>query len=469
MSVAGFFSSEEDFRHQTEGVRKAIWLYIILWLVEGAFRKWLLPGLSSYILFIREPVVIVIYCMAVSRGVFAVNGFIVVLGILSFLGLVASLLHSDVNIVVVFYGVRSYFLHYPLIFVIGRVMNRRDVEKVGLLLLCTAVPMALLMMMQFLAPEGSTWNNGAGGLAGGQMIGALGHARPSGTFSFANGGPLYLALLAAFIVYGFTRTDLYPKWLLWGALFSLLLGMVVSVSRNTVVSVILVIVAFVLMGIFYPRYFRKFIGLGVGILVFGALLSMLPVFSSGIDSLQSRFQDGGDLSSSIGGRFVGAILNPWNDFLNIDMFGIGMGRATNAALLYTKNDSMIIEDEWMRTLWELGWILGSAFLAMRVAIALWLLRRAHLELLKGGALAGLILASCFVNLFMTPLGLTTGQGFIMIAAGLCLASENVADAEAADPAAAEPSRRPRGRSLYAERLHGGPGSQISGTGPGSGA
>ncbi|SDT86110.1 hypothetical protein SAMN05444156_0129 [Verrucomicrobium sp. GAS474] len=461
----------DDFREKTKGVRFLIWVYIVLWIIEGALRKWVVPsGISTYLLFVREPVLIGIYALAVGRGVFPLNGFIVGLGALSLLGFLFSLMQSGVNLIVILYGARSYFLHFPLIFLIGGVMNRRDVEAIGHFFLYTVIPMSALMVMQFLAPPISSWNNGSGGQMGGQMIGALGHARPSGTFSFSNGVPPYLSLVTAFIIYGYIRGTLYPKWLLWSGLFSVFMGTVISVSRNAVVSVILVVLAFVLMGLFYPKYFRKFLGLGLLMICAGALMSLLPVFASGLDSLQSRFQDGGAITTSIGGRFMGDILMPWQNFLDVDMLGIGLGRATNAAQLYTGDSTMIIENEWLRTLWEMGWIIGSAFLVLRVSISCWLLWRAHLDLSRGSALAGLILSSCFINIFMTPLGLTTGQGFIMIAGGLCLAVENSSEGDEGGlprPTGLPGRPRPRGRSLYAEQLHGN--SQISGTGPASGA
>jgi len=447
-------------RDKTKGLRACIWAYLILWLVEGALRKWFFPGLSQYLLLIREPLLVATYCLAVARGVFPLNGFVIVLGILSLLSLVIGLVRSEVSIILIFYGARSYFLHFPMLFLIGEVMNRRDVERVGRFLLFTAAPMTALMVMQFVASPNSAWNYGAGASVGGQMIGALGHARPSGTFSFANGTPLYLSLLCAFTIYGYTRGDLYPKWLLWTGLFSVLLGTVISVSRNAVFCVLIVLVAFIMMGVLYPQFFRKFLGLGFGVLALGGLLSALPVFSSGIDSLQSRFEDGGAISSSIGGRFIGDLVRPWQNFLEIDAFGIGMGRASSAAVAYTGDATWIIENEWLRTLVELGWILGTVFLALRVYLACWLAWQTQQDLRRGDGLGWLIVSASFINIFMTPLGLTTGQGFIVLCGGLCLAArKSIDDASASAPlrGAAVPAApgRQRGRSLYADWLHGG--------------
>ena len=38
--------------------KKAIWLYIVLLIFEGALRKWFLPSLATPLLVIRDPIVI---------------------------------------------------------------------------------------------------------------------------------------------------------------------------------------------------------------------------------------------------------------------------------------------------------------------------------------------------------------------------------------------------------------------------
>ena len=39
-------------------IRKLVWIYFILLMIEGALRKWLLKGLSEPLLIIRDPIVI---------------------------------------------------------------------------------------------------------------------------------------------------------------------------------------------------------------------------------------------------------------------------------------------------------------------------------------------------------------------------------------------------------------------------
>ena len=48
---------ELAFERQTRVIRHLIWLYLILWLIEGGLRRWVLPGLSTPLLLVRYPLV----------------------------------------------------------------------------------------------------------------------------------------------------------------------------------------------------------------------------------------------------------------------------------------------------------------------------------------------------------------------------------------------------------------------------
>ena len=54
-------------------IKKAIWIYFFLLLFEGALRKWFLPGISNGLLIIRDPIVLWIYYLAYSKGIFPTN------------------------------------------------------------------------------------------------------------------------------------------------------------------------------------------------------------------------------------------------------------------------------------------------------------------------------------------------------------------------------------------------------------
>src|ERR1043166_7392770 len=81
-------NSPEDWARRY--IRRLIWLYFWLLLVEGALRKWILPDLSNPLLVIRDPVVLVIYLLSFRARVFPKNPWVIVLIILALLDTMAT-------------------------------------------------------------------------------------------------------------------------------------------------------------------------------------------------------------------------------------------------------------------------------------------------------------------------------------------------------------------------------------------
>src|SRR5687767_6097214 len=119
-------------------IKFLIWVYVILLIVEGAMRKWWLPSLAQPLLVVRDPVLLTIYLLALVEGVFPTNAFTIAIGALTAGSVLASFLAGQTNLVVIAYGVRINYLHLPLIWIMGRVFNRRDVERLGTFLLLVA-------------------------------------------------------------------------------------------------------------------------------------------------------------------------------------------------------------------------------------------------------------------------------------------------------------------------------------------
>ena len=110
-------------------IRRLIWLYFWLLLIEGALRKWVLPQLTNPLLIVRDPVVLLIYVLAFRARVFPRNAWVFSLGIIGFLSVAVSfialwtyLAPSRIALVSAF-GFRANFLHLPLIFLMPRVRS----------------------------------------------------------------------------------------------------------------------------------------------------------------------------------------------------------------------------------------------------------------------------------------------------------------------------------------------------------
>ena len=52
-----------------QSLKIAIWLYFLLWIFEGALRKWVLPSLATPLLMVRDPIAIYIILRALYLNV----------------------------------------------------------------------------------------------------------------------------------------------------------------------------------------------------------------------------------------------------------------------------------------------------------------------------------------------------------------------------------------------------------------
>ena len=439
-------------------IKWLIWCYFLLLIYEGALRKWILPGLANPLLIVRDPVVILIYILALSKGAFPDDGLVTwILGLGMFTFLI-SLVTGTGNLWVSLYGWRTDFLHLPLIFLMPKVLNAKDVRRLCIGLLITAIPMAVLVFYQFKSSPTAWINAGVGGSEGGQLDVGFGKIRPPGTFSFTNGLANYVSLVAACLLYAVIERKYYPRWLLFSAAPAVILMVTISGSRATVSAVVVSVAFLVLVCLRYPSYIGgsfKFVLLALPGLW---LVMSMPVFQEGIMVHTQRFGDAG------GGVQHGIIERTFADYLNgiyaipdTPFFGMGLGMGTNAAagmLGGGQRTFLLAEGEWERVVKEGGPIFGLGFLILRVVMA------AYIGLICMGALGRknplplMVLSACLLPILNAQFGQPTALGFAVFGAGLCLAAVNEA-VEAAprlQPIRAT-QRGPRGRSVHAEMLH----------------
>src|SRR3954466_6037709 len=228
-------------------LKRLIWLYFFLLIFEGVFRKWLLPQFSDVLLVVRDPVVLVIYAVAIKARLFPRNNYVLALGIIGVLSWLVSLVVLEPYLplkplfLVTAFGFRSNFLHLPLIFVIGNALNADDVKTLGRWVLIGLVPMCVLLAVQFNSAPDAFINRTAGLGETLQITAGGGKIRPPGTFSFVSGVIFYAALSAAYLVYGALTRGVYRNWLLYGAGFAVVVTIGVSGSRSVLLAVLLVV------------------------------------------------------------------------------------------------------------------------------------------------------------------------------------------------------------------------------------
>ena len=428
-NLPGIFDHSRTIRR----IRQLIWLYLWLLLFEGVFRKWIVPQLSSPLLLVRDPVVLLIYLLALRARIFPHNIYVISLEIIAVFswasGIIVLLPYFPIQsiILVTGYGVRSNFLHLPLIFIIPAVFDLEDVKRVGWWTIIGMLPMAVLMALQFAASPEAFINRVAGG-EGTQLAAGGGKIRPPGVFSFISGSVYYASAAAAFLLHAVLAKLPYRTWLLYASGAGLILALSVSGSRSAVLAVAVVVGALGVILLVRPSLVDKFgrhLLLAVVVLV---AVSYLPIFREGVGILSDRFTESAEETSVVGG-LVGRTVGGFTEgLLVIDRvplggYGLGVGTSGGASFLTGQASFLLAENEWSRLLLESGPILGLAFLIWRCAITLKLGWFSIREVRAGNTLPiFLFMAGVFVIL-QGPFGQPTSLGFAVVFAGLCLAAK----------------------------------------------
>ncbi len=434
-----------DYSSTLRDIRRLIYLYLFLLIIEGALRKWIVPQFSNPLLLVRDPVVLAIYFLAWRAHIFPRNGFILWLAIIGILSWIVSIFVLDPYVpmsrilFVTAYGFRSNFLHLPLIFIFASVFDVDDVKKIGWWILLGIIPMSLLMALQFHSAPDSFINRTVGLGEGEQITAGGGKIRPPGTFSFISGPIYYVTSAASFVLYGALRRSTYPSWLLFGA----------GCSRPDAVN----------------RFGKSLILLVIGMLI----VSRLPIVHEGLTILSSRFTESAEASeTTITSGLIQRTLSGFTEGLGqlghapIFGFGLGVGTSGGAAFLMGQSTFLLSENEWTRIIFESGPILGLAFLMWRTLLAVYLGVVSLRALTRGEILPLLLFSATFLIILSGQLGQPTSLGFAVVFNGLCLASTRPGKIAPA-PVTPTTPRLIRGRSAYADRLHGADASYRNGS------
>lgn len=411
-------------------LKKLFWLYFLLLIFEGALRKWVLPGFSAPLLLVRDPVAILIIIEAYRTNKWPARWSIVT-GILAcaLLSLcVWQMILGDNSWIAAVYGLRSYLLPFPVAFIMGENLDADDLRKFGAATLWFMLPLVALEVAQYLAPEGSILN--AGAYKGAEQIYyAEEHVRASGTFSFVIGPTFYNAIVAALLFYGLMNRKFAKRWLLWAAAFALVLSVPVVGSRTLVAELAGVAVCGGIAALFGVSQFVKVVKIVIPLVAVYFLVSLLPVFSSAAESLNTRstnaYSTEGGMRRAMVERTSGSIISALiNTDYSSHLIGIGMGRGAAAvsALATGRVQFVAGEYEFIRELVELGSIPGIAFSLFRFLLALSLTISAIECARRQEPLALLFVTPLFATLCFGILEQPTDQGFMVICVAFTIAA-----------------------------------------------
>jgi hypothetical protein len=412
----------------TNLLKKGVWMYFLLLIFEGALRKWI-PGLATPMLVARDPLVLWMCYRMWKNNTLPSGLYLAAIVVIGIIATITALLLGHGSFLVAIYGLRPLLIHFPMIFIIGTLFTKEDVIKLGRMVLIIAVPMTLLIALQFYSPQSAWINKGLNEeVEGAGLTGALGYFRPSGTFSFTNGTSLFYGLVACFTLYFWMNITKINKVILLAATGALLLAIPLSISRTLLVQVGLSLVFSILAVAFNPSYLKQIIRIiGAGAVVVVILMST-SVFQTATEVFTTRIDNASTSEGGVKGTFVTRIINdmttPFEGIMEKPYFGYGIGMGTNAGsqLLTGRREFLIAEGEWGRVMGEMGLVNGLALLLLRLIFTIELSIASLKKLREGDLLPWMLLSFALPIMLQGGWSQATSLGFYTLIAGILLAS-----------------------------------------------
>ncbi len=422
-------NNKRKWTHPDELLRLGIWVYLLLVIFEGALRKWFLPFAATPLLVVRDPIALGVVYLAYRRGKLPLNWFVISFVIIGGLGMATAMGMGHGSLFVAAFGARTMIVHVPMAFVIGRVLSRDDLLRMGRSLVWIVPPMTLLVALQFYSPQSAWVNRGVGGdTEGAGFSGAMGFSRPPGTFSFTNGLTSFYGLAGVWIAYFWLKRGSLHRTVLWMATACLILAIPMSISRSLVFQTCITLLFAVLAIGRKPQYIGKLIVGTVGVVISIVIISTLPAFQTATEVMATRFENAskseGGIESTLIDRFLGGLVGALFSAEDVPFFGVGIGLGTNVGAKYTTGGRgfLVAEGEWGRTIGELGAVMGLTVVTLRLSMAGLFAIKSYRKLTRNDPLPWMILA---VGLLATAVGgwaQPTDLGFYTVTVGLLLAA-----------------------------------------------
>ena len=375
---------------------RVIMLIYLLAIFEGALRKWVAPQLGQYLYFIRDPFLLWAYLLATRHGLWprqepwlTVTLGMAVSGVLLVVLQAMTGGASDLRLILGVHGLRSYFLYVPLAFLIGGQFHAGDLQRLYKLTLWLAVPIAVLVTLQFFSPPGAPINVGISSDEAYQFKGLTATAertRPMGPFASGAGqaqfvGTAWAIALGLFIAPAAVRRMNKTTLLVGSAALMVCAGL--SGSRGTIVQCGLAVMFALLVGIAGRGAALKGRALAWTVTLVALALVLYPILlPEGFAAFTERWNNAARAESG-GGGLLGRALFGLIDFVflfdRVPLLGYGLGYGSNASItLQATIDGMmpgyLAETDFSRHMVDLGPVFGLGYIGFRLALIAWLVR-----------------------------------------------------------------------------------------------
>jgi len=360
-------------------IKKIFLIYFILLITEGGLRRWVLPGIATPLLIIRDPFAFYIIFLAFKNSLIPKNIWLQIILIVAIISFYTALIFGHGNILVALFGIRILLLHFPLVIIMGYILEKSDIINFGKIILWISIPMCILITIQFYSPQTAWVNKGVGFSKDGAGFGGTAdYFRPPGTFSFITGVTSFFSLASVFVFYFWIKIQEVNKALLIISTFAILIAIPTSISRTLLLFNSINFIIFILIKLKQPNFLKNFVQLIFGIIFIFILLINSNKFNTQINAFTDRFTSANEIETNstivssnsilinIYKRFIYSTFQKFDNDKSLFGYGIGAGSNVGAQLLTGNVGITVAEGEIAREIGECGLILGLIIVFIRI-------------------------------------------------------------------------------------------------------
>ena len=383
---------------------RLIFVFYVALLGEGALRKWLLPDASNALIFLRDPVMVLILALYLGRGPAPDSRvpLACVAGLLLALVFCAGCqaITSEVPAPVLLAGLRNFVLFVPLCFAIRDSFGPADYRVWIKLNLTLALPIAALVGAQYVSSPAALVNAVPGGGNDGVFMLVDDVVRPYGLFSFVLGHSAYAAWMVGVALAALLGRRAFGfGYLLIGAgVIGIAVMGLLSGSRTYFLFAAAGLATFGFTAAAFGTGQARRTGLSSIVVMIAVVLAAVVLMPWILDDLVERQGMAFRSEGALGDRVVQVATEFLGEIGHIPLFGQGLGAGTNiAAYLGTgSTDHVLAEYELTRIVQELGPIFGLGYILLRWGFLAWVALQSGKAATRGN-----LQPACFLG-FLIP-------------------------------------------------------------------
>ena len=370
--------------HTTPGasgqIRQLVEWFFVLTLLEGILRKWVIPGGAQALIFLRDPLLLAIYAIALANGFGTTHRrFTAIYAALCGLYLVIVALQAlanPLNPLIYAFGFRTYLMYVPLPFVMAAFLRPQDLDGLRRIAFFTAPFIGALIFLQYYSPPGSFWNKAPENTRDVFLL-AENRVRPYGVFSFTLGHVFYaLLMLSMFLASMFSNSGSHRRLPAMMLIAAAILAMGLFSGARTYFIIAPVILAFAALGALLSANWRTAAQAAMTIGLLGGLsyVAAALIFPDVIQALLLRQSSAVSAEGATTIRLLVMLTQFLEKLANTSALGEGAGLGTNiGSYLYAgRRTFALAEYELTRIVMEFGPFFGLVAIALRFYFVGWI-------------------------------------------------------------------------------------------------